>query len=204
MTFNQEIVLVLIDKLIIGLIIGVAGFTLNKMLERFKSEQALLKDTKILREQEAMEHLQRQIEELYSPLLALIQQSRLIYQVATKKIPSIQKDIKQIVSSHEADMYRYFVEKYFLPINLQIAELIRAKIYLISDDKVPDSFLHFFEHQLQFDCLHRLWSEKGISSDEITGRGWPPNFEKDVEASLTNLRSEYLTYTRHIKEISRN
>jgi hypothetical protein len=202
MTFDQQVQLILIDKLAIGLLILLAGFFLNRFLERFKSQQAILKDAQSLRDQAALRNLQRQIEELYSPLLALIQHSRLVYEVSAKKLPRLREASGYKSTKSESEVWRYFVEQYFLPLNLQMAELIRSKVHLIDTDQIPESFLQFLKHQSQFDCLHILWKDLSIASDEIGGRGWPTHFEQDVQSTLSKLRLEYLQYIQRIKEVA--
>jgi hypothetical protein len=199
-TFAQEIIIVFIDKLIIGLLIAFTGYFLSKLLERFKGEQSLQKEFEILKDQTTLNHIQRQIEELYSPLLGLIAQSKIVYDVASKKLPHINDCSKKQITDNDAETWRYFVEKYFLPLNKQMAELIRTKIYLVVTDELPESFDRFLRHQAQFECLHSLWRDKGISSDEIKGTGWPVGFDTYVQDSLLNLRKSYNDYLRKIEK----
>ena len=44
MTFNQQLIITIVDKLAIGLIIILIGLFLNTILERFKSKQALISE----------------------------------------------------------------------------------------------------------------------------------------------------------------
>jgi len=44
MTFKEHFILMLVDKLFIGLIVGAAVYLSQKRLERFRSEQALQKE----------------------------------------------------------------------------------------------------------------------------------------------------------------
>jgi hypothetical protein len=198
-TFADKVWLTLIDKLAIGALLLGAGFFLNRLLERFRNEQALQKEYELRRDQAALTHLRRQIEELYSPLLGLIEQSRLIYDVACQKLPRLREGSRALSSKEEVDVWRYFLETYFLPLNRQMAELIRTKIDLIDSDDIPGSFQQFLEHQVQLDCLHRLWRDRGISSDEVSGKGWPKEFERSVGESLAKLRQEYNEYVRRLK-----
>jgi hypothetical protein len=197
-TFAQKVWLIVLDKLAIGLLVLIAAFILNRFLERFRSEQSLRKEFESLKDQTALKHLQRQIEELYSPLLGLIQYSHLVYEVAKRKIPSLRGDRRNI-TEEEVGVWRYFAETYFLPLNRQIAELIRAKIYLIASDEMPSSFLRFFEHQAQFACLYKLWKDLSVESHDIPGIGWPASFENDVKRTLIILRGEHNEYVRRIK-----
>ena len=143
-----------------------------------------------------MAQLESQIEELYSPLYGLIQRSAEIYGVVKIKLPSITSGIH---NEAEAPIWRHFVESYFLPLNAQMAELIRSKIYLVEEDELPDSWKLFLEHQTQYEILHSLWKEKNVSSDEIKGKRWPSHFEDDVKNRLSLLRGEYNTYARRLK-----
>ncbi len=199
-TFSQELLILVIDKIIIGLLIAVAGYFLSKLLEKFKGEQALRKEFETLRDQTTLNHIQRQIEELYSPLLGLIAQSKIVFDVSKRKLPHISDKPKDKITDEEGETWRYFIENYFLPINKQMADLIRTKIYLISEDELPESFRMFLMHQAQFECLHSLWRDKGISSDEIKGIGWPAGFDDDVHNSLTNLRKNYNEYLKRIEK----
>jgi hypothetical protein len=126
----------------------------------------------------------------------LIQRSAEIYGVVKIKLPSITSGIH---NEAEAPIWRHFVESYFLPLNAQMAELIRSKIYLVEEDELPDSWKLFLEHQTQYEILHNLWKEKNVSSDEIKGKRWPSHFEDDVKNRLSLLRGEYNTYARRLK-----
>jgi hypothetical protein len=212
--FSEKIVLTLIDKLAIGLLIALAIYYFNRLLERYrleqnkvlesfkaeqnrvleklKGEQALRKEYEVLRDQTALKHLQRQIEELYSPLLGLIQYAGSIHKIVQIKCP-------QGRHSPNTEVWRYFVEKYFLRLNLQMAELIRTKVYLLDSDDLPSSFQQFLAHTSQYDCLYTLWKEKQVPSDDIPITIWPTNFEQDVKQSLDSLRRSYNENLKRLK-----
>ena len=196
---SDKILLLIIDKLAIGLLILVAGYFVNKTLERFRGEQALRKEYESLRDRTALTHLQRQIEELYSPLLGLLTQSKIVFDIAEKKLPN-RLGGQAHTSPEEDETWRYFVEHYFLPLNKQMADLVRTKVYLIPTDAMPESFNLFLMHQAQFDCLHALWRDKGISSMEVPGIGWPKGFQEDVKQTLASLRK---THNENLRRIER-
>jgi hypothetical protein len=187
-TFYQDLALVIIDKLIIGALILLAGFFLNRLLEKFKDTQALRREYETLRDQTSLRYLERQIEELYSPLLGLIQYAGVVFRIARQKVPEGPQSPEQV------EVWCYFAEKYFLPLNSQIASLIRTKLSLLDSEGLPPSFQHFLDHQAQFECLHSLWRDKSISSDEISGNRWPSQFESDVRATLDQLRCRHNEY----------
>jgi hypothetical protein len=201
---ESDIGRLILDKGLLALVLAIAGFLFSRSLERFKAhqtkelerlraEQALFKEHQVLRGQTRLKHLQRQIEELYSPLLGLVQSTSIVYSIAQKKL------FGPHPPPNSAEIWRYFVESYFLPINAQIAELIRTKISLLETDELPASFTQFLEHQTHYECLHRLWKQLNVTSDEITGPKWPLEFEHDVRVTLQMLRRSYNEYRREIQ-----
>lgn len=191
--FWEDIVKIFVDKVFIGILILLLGYLITKAIEKFKSEQAILKEYETMRDKTALQHLQRQIEELYSPLLGLIQQSRIVYEVEQKKLPlkSTPEDFSKTKD--------YFIEKYYLPLNDEMAKLIRTKIYLLDADEMPGSFHQFLKHESQFAALYNLWKDKGIRSDEIKGEKYPPSLENDVKNSLNSLRKRYNHYLKRLE-----
>jgi len=191
--FTEDILKILLDKLAIGVLILIVGYFIAKAMEKYKGEQARAKDFEVMRDKTALEHLQRQIEELYSPLLGLIQQSRIVYDVEQKKLPlkSTQQDLSQTKD--------YFIEKYYLPLNDEMAKLIRTKIYLLDTDEMPESFHQFLKHESQFAALYNLWKDKGIRSDEIDGEKYPTSLEKEVKEKLNDLMKRYNLYLKRLE-----
>ena len=124
--FAQKIILTLFDKLIIGVAILLAGYWITKDIEKFSSEQAILKEYEVLRDKTALQHLQRQIEELYSPLLGLIEYSTAVYRIASLRLPSIGNWRHVKHSKEEVEIWLYFEEKYFLPLFLTTLNLYRS------------------------------------------------------------------------------
>ena len=86
------------------------------------------------RREEARRHLQRQIEELYSPLLGLIQYGAAVNVIERQILPHGARD------DVEGEVLRFIRERYYLPLNAQMIDLIRAKIYLLDTDAPPESF----------------------------------------------------------------
>jgi hypothetical protein len=127
------------------------------------------------RDNTAREHLESQIKELYGPLLGLIQHSRIVFEVAAKVLPASgdgQIEFSRF-SERDGEVWRFFIESYFLPVNEEIRQLIRSRMYLLKDGVLPKSFEDFFVHEAQFEVLHRLWKEKAVDSSHISGHGWP-------------------------------
>lgn len=185
MTLGEQLVVTVVDKLLIGVALLGAGYYVNRALESYRNAQAIRKEADVLRDKEALRHLQRQIEELYSPLLGFIRYSCTVY--------SLYQEEKQQIHDKDARdrLERHFKEKCFLPINAQIAELIRSKIYLVATPAVPESFYALLEHEATFATLDSLWKERNITSEQIPGKPWPVAIERDVSETLDELRARY-------------
>ena len=184
LTFEQQLTLTAIDKLVFAIIVAVAVYYLNKTLEKFKGDQALRRGYEALRDQAALMHLQKQIEELYSPLLGLIQQAGIIRKIAQKKCPGGR-------TGPQSDVWEYFVDKHFLKLDRQISDLLRTKVHLLETDEMPRSYQEFLIHATEYDSLLTLWKDRKIPSEDIPVTPWPLTFESDVKTSLDKLRRSY-------------
>jgi hypothetical protein len=94
---------------------------------------------------------------------------------------------------------RFFREHYYLPLNQQMVELIRTKVYLLDSDSIPESFNDFIRDAAQLDCFHQLWKEADISTHGVQPIEYPLDFKSDVERTLNELRREYTNYIRRMK-----
>jgi hypothetical protein len=172
----------LIAAAVSGALVVIGWFVLNALSRR--------REIAAQRDIAARVYLENQIEQLYGPLLGLIQYSRMAFSVAAKKLAtdvSGRIDFSRFSALH-SEIWHFFIESYFLPVNSEIRQLIRSKMHLLESGILPKSFEDFFRHEVQFEALHRLWKEKGVESPEISGPGWPNDFESDVKTVLDRLR----------------
>jgi hypothetical protein len=175
---STQVIAAIISACVAGAVAFVGWFITNKLTQHREEEAR--------RQQAALKHLERQIEELYGPLLGLIQQSNAVFEVAVQR-----RDLKD---SESERAWNYFIEKYFLPLNAQMATLLSTKVHLSNAESWPASYLEFFSHQAQFESLHKIWAEQHIDSHTIKGAGWPQQFSEDVRQTLYELRERYGRY----------
>ncbi len=176
---------------VIAAVVTAFGWIVNSVLR--VRETARLK-----RAASDQEHVRRQVEELYGPLLGLIQESRLTFEVAQARLPTNDEgNIDQQAFSAEQEhdkIWGHFVEEHFLPINERIYELLQRKRHLLVSENLPQSYLDFAKHHVTFKCLHSLWAKRRIRSDAFAGLGWPAGFEEDVKKTLGKLREQSESY----------
>jgi len=128
----------------------------------------------------------RQIEELYGPLLSLIEQVFNVWQVREKVLPAVAHAPEDQSRTRE-----FFWQHYFFPLHQEIGSLLRTKLYLLEEGRVPESFTQYLEHATQEACQHRLRSELGLDTSAVPGRPWPQAFHADVKRTLDRLMEEY-------------
>jgi hypothetical protein len=181
-TFLQQVSIVIIDKLLIGGLLLLGGFWINRALRVIEWQQAIRKEVMLAENKAAMDQLAAQIRELYSPLYGMLQESEDIFRVAMEKLPNFKATHR--LSEKEWPVWRYFVETYFLPGNARMAALIRSKIYLVQGNELPESWKLFLAHQTHFEILDKLWRDKQEPSPELHGAGWPDGFNEDVRRTF--------------------
>lgn len=181
-----------------GGFISLVGLLINYFLTRQKEDE-------IRRQEIALRHLERQMEELYSPLWGLLRQSQRIYDLARDtflvhhRLPNGGIDLSHF-SDQDRVAWDYLTVTYFIPLNAQMADLIRTKgAYLREKEEFPESFEEFLQHATQLEILHRLWKEKGQSTPNAPPLGWPSKFTIDIRETLDRLESKYFELIAGLK-----
>lgn len=171
---------------LVGGFITMIGWWVNYFLGRKKEIETQQRLARI-------HHIQLQIEELYAPVWSLIEQSKSVHAIACKRLPVRSDGLmdRSKFSQQDSEINQFFSETYFIPINAQISDILRKKVYLLKDGIMPASFFEFIEHQITNESLYRLWKEKGIDSSNTPGKGYPVKFGEDVKAILDDLRQQY-------------
>lgn len=161
-----------------GLVTAIGWFVVHSL--------SLRREIAARRDVAARDHLEKQIKELYGPLLGLIQHSRMAFAGAALRLPANagkQIDFDRFKDS-DGEVWDFFVENFFLQVNAQIQHLVRTKMHLLEQGILPKSFEELFLHEVQLEALHRLWKEKRVRSPGIVGPGWPMDFEPNVQGVL--------------------
>lgn len=146
------------------------------------------------RREATLRYLQRQIEELYGPLYGLLRQSKVTYEVAKKVLPK-RDDGRLAIERFEPkqqELWEYFVDHYLRPLNSQMSEIIRTKMYLLEGGVMPESFSNYLEHAAQSEAVHALRTPEAIKLVDVWV-AFPTRFTDDVENTLYKLVHRYST-----------
>jgi hypothetical protein len=81
-------------------------------------------------------------------------------------------------------------KKYFAPLHMEIAGLLRTKLYLLEGSSLPESFSEYLEHARQEECQHLLWDDLQIDTSRVPERPWPNSFYPEVKNTLQRLMDD--------------
>jgi hypothetical protein len=140
----------------------------------------------------------RQLEELYIPLLAhcltgklefhdcLVELARIRRPWAPQLgVPSVFPDDHSTLPPREHDIWWKYVDTIFIPRHQAIKDLITEKDFLI-DGPMPESWKEFLSYQKAFAEIHAQWRWEGTPYRSI-GRNWPREFDRDVASKFIHL-----------------
>jgi hypothetical protein len=150
------------------------------------------RDDHTRRQQAVVAFRQRQIEELYGPLLSLIEQIFTIWTVRQHILASAKRTAGEGLSESDIGRIKNFLwRRYFLPLHGEIRTLLKNKQHLVEGGALPKSFEDYLEHSTQEEFQHLLWEELSIGTSFLPGRSWPQDFYGDVRAGLASVRASY-------------
>lgn len=146
------------------------------------STQARKRETELRRETSAQRFLERQIEELYAPLLGLLEQNATMFE-AEQKWKDEHKGHAMTVK-----VERFFFHKVYVPQNASICELIRAKNYLLEDGALRNSLTDFVKHALHWEAHFRLVEEISVDETFMNVPPYPLSLVAHAQQALDDLR----------------
>jgi len=129
----------------------------------------------------------RQLSELYRPLAALVEESRLSVQDFMKK-----EGRQQVLPSDREpteDELRRWIEKFekdLMPRNDRMCALIRAKKDLV-DGPLPASWQALLDHEDGWKSAHEKWKTEGVPYPFHAPTPFPRSLERELKASIAKL-----------------
>ncbi len=152
------------------------------------SAYARIREDRTRRLTTILQYKERQIAELYGPLLSLIEQ---IFNL--RRVKQSLLSAENATLSHEArqKVDHYFWSTQFRPLHSEILELLRKKVYLLEGGATPPSFVAYFQHSVQESVQKELWDQSQIDTSFLEGKRWPRGFHDDVKSALSRLTTEH-------------
>jgi hypothetical protein len=135
-------------------------------------------------------HVEQQLEQLYGPLLFLVQEGRSAWQDFCDTLGrNVVFPNGRPLSEEEKALWLFWVDHEFMPRNEAIQSLLSSKTHLIAGDQMPDSFMAFIEHYNAWRVTHLRWKKDGVPYSWHSKVNWPMTFETDVIQSYERLKN---------------
>jgi hypothetical protein len=128
----------------------------------------------------------QQIEQLYGPLLSLIEQIFNVWRVRENVL-----EPGRYSPEDEHRIRHFFWQRYFMPLHKEIGDLLRTRLYLLEGNRLPASFSEYLVHSTQEASQHLLWDELKVDTSRVKGSPWPDQFDDDVKEALDRLMDEH-------------
>lgn len=182
MSFHDQLILTMVDKLLIAALILLFAWVLNRGLEKVKSELAIRNEFAKLRDAKRLEFLDKQLSQFYYPLYIRLHIDGVVW--------------KRILDKHNGDdeMRRKVgdsVERNTIfPNHDEMVKIIQSNIHLAeSDADAFDQMLKYVRHV----AVYKAMRESGVHDrDPIAlGEPWPDRFLPMIESTTAKLQWQY-------------
>jgi hypothetical protein len=120
---------------------------------------------RLQRRQARLDRLNAQLEQLYGPLYATLEASRMAYR---KFLDNVRPGSASLFegkppTKKQLRLFRQWVETVSHPRAVQAFELITGRAHLLIESEMPDCLLQFLAHKSGYDVLTRRWQERDFS-----------------------------------------
>jgi hypothetical protein len=137
--------------------------------------------------EEQIARIDRQLSELYRPLVALVEESRLARDAFLKK-EGRQQPVPTDRTLTDEELRRYIdqIEKNIFPRNERMCALIRSKRDL-AEGPEPASWQALLDHQDGWRGDHEKWRKEGVAYPFYARSAFPRSLERELKASIAAL-----------------
>lgn len=170
-------------------LVTIAGWNVSHYLAKKREDRTRRIEMNVNR-------LERQLEEFYGPLLSLIEQIFNVWRVRKKIFESVNEDEKRKIDE-------FVWKEYFLPLHIEIRELLKVRFYLVDDENVVLSIKEYLEHSTQELFQNKIGNELHIDTSRLQGKRWPGTFHANVVTAILEIKRKRDTLIKDL-EINMN
>jgi hypothetical protein len=182
MTLQNEIIKILLDKLAIGILLLLAGFLINKSLEKFRATRALMNDLDKQRFATQLQLIERQLSEFYWPIYLRLQKDNVVWRRILDKKKENNDPLQKIGVEIEAN--------FILPNHDEIVKIIETKIHLARlDEELLQPLLAYIKHVAVYKAA-RAAGHSDLFPIHFQ-EPWPAIFFPTIEKRTKELQKEY-------------
>ncbi len=182
MTFNEQLYITLIDKAAIGLLLLVAGFLLNKVIENYKSKKGLENEFAKLRDAKRLDFLEKQLSQFYYPIYMRLQVDNVVWERILDRRNGEDELRRKVGEKIE--------EKLILPNHDDIVKIMQSNVHLAApDSKLFQVMLQYIRHVAVYKSMRE--SECYDKDPLHLGEPWPSKLLPMIKNIMDALQQEY-------------
>jgi len=180
MTFKEQLIVTIVDKALIGIVVAIAGFWLNRYLESFKARRALENELAKVRDQKKLQFLESQLTEFYWPLYLRLQMDNAVWEQI------LQRKSKDPI---KASIAQRIENDFILPNHEAACQIIQSKIHLGIDPAVIEVLLKYVRHVAVYRAIR---ASGNLETDPMdVGERWPKAVFPLVERATLDRQREF-------------
>jgi hypothetical protein len=183
MTFSEQLVLTLVDKLAIGGILLLAAWWLNRLLHVFKSHQDLKNELAKLRDARHIEFLDKQLSQFYYPIYVRLHIDNAVWKRILDKRGGDDELRRRLATAIEKNT--------ILPNHEEVVRIIQSNIHLAeSDGAAFEAMLRYISHV----AVYKAVREAGCHDRDPASLGepWPQDLLPMIVKTTGVLQDRYL------------
>lgn len=151
-----------------------------------------LNDLKIAQRKDKLDRVNRQLKELYGPLLSLTASSNSVWiEFRSKYRPNVSSYFGDEMppTDFEKMIWRNWMQTIFIPINEQIYNIILENGDLIIENDFPQPFKDLCAHVASYRPVVEKWTQNDFS-EHLALLNYPVELKKYVEKGYQELKAE--------------
>lgn len=194
MTFNEEIIKILIEKGLLAIVAAFLGYWINRSFEKFKNNEAALLELKkqnlslqntLIQDKRdrKLKHIETQLKEFFYPIYYRLQKDDALWRL------SPQLSNKEGALPVEAN--DLIEKKYILKNHQEIVSIIESKSSLIEEDsEFQEQIREYIKHVAIYETIRSVDSLKHLNPIHFQSH-YPKQFKVLVENKIKVLKTEY-------------
>jgi hypothetical protein len=133
-------------------------------------------------------HVERQLSELYGPLVFLIHEGRAIFSDLLQSFGRNYVFVAgQPLPENELATWLFWVDLDLMPRNSKIQSILASNAHLIVGEELPASYVKFLDHHNSWKIHHERWKREGVKYQWHSKINYPMEFASEVVATFRHL-----------------
>jgi hypothetical protein len=151
-----------------------------------------LNNLRLSQRAERIQRVNRQLAELYGPLFAMSQASKIAYHAfrSANRPQQAYFDVEKPPNEKELEAWRLWMTTVFMPVNLRMYELMLSKSDLLIEAQMPEGFLSFCAHVTAYQAVMKKWENNDFSEHRSLVNHPRKLLEDYLDESFRKLKTE--------------